>query len=614
MRRLALLLAFALPVHAEDTQQKERAEFIRSHYGKYEYAIPMRDGIKLFTTVYVPNGVQFDKKYPILMVRTPYSAGPYGLDRYKEALTASPAYEKSGYIFAFQDVRGRWMSEGEFVNMRPCTEGKGVDEATDTYDTIEWMTHHIAGNNGKVGMHGISYPGFYAAYGAIQSHPALKAVSPQAPIADWWRGDDMHRNGAFNLQMTFGFFANFAKPRPLPTEEPNRPFEYDTSDAYEYFLNLGPLKEAAKRFGFDNAIWNEITQHPNYDSYWQARNLLPHLKGITAATMLVAGWYDAEDLYGPLNMNQAIPRQNPGARVHLVVGPWSHGGWANSTGKSLGDADFGYATAATYAETEFAFFEHYLKGADDPHLARAWVYETGANRWRSFKNWPPAESRPQRLQLQPEGKISSRPAPASAPTEYLSDPRKPIPYTSSSLQMGYARSYMAEDQRYAARRPDVAVFQTPPLDQDFTLAGPIEADLYVSTSAQDADWIVKLVDVNPGKIANGPWDYHGGQQTLVRGEPIRGRFRNSWSQPEPFSSNQPTHVKFTLNDVCHTFARHHRLMVQIQSSWFPYLDINPQSWVANIFQATPDQFVPATHRIYHDPEHPSALVVHVLEN
>ena len=604
MLRIAILLLLSMAAAAQDPA-KERAQGIHAGYGKYEFRVPARDGKRLFTSVYVPNGVHFGKKYPILLMRTPYSVAPYGLDRYRDTLAPIADYEKDGFIFAFQDVRGRWMSEGEFVNMRPCLDGAGIDEATDTFDSIDWLVKNVPGNSGRVGMWGISYPGFYTAYGAIQGHPALKAISPQAPIADWFRGDDMHRNGAFNLQMAFGFFANFGKARPEPSEVPPKNYEYPTSDAYQFFLDLGPVGNALKKFGFANAFWEEMSRHPNYDSFWQSRNLLPHLRGVKAATMVVAGWFDTEDLYGPLHIYQSIRKNNPGTPIHLVVGPWFHGGWWRAEGKTLGGADFGTSTSLSYQKAELAFFQQHLKGAEPPGLAGAWVFETGANRWRSFASWPPPQAQPLDLYFSAHGKLAAKPV--EGHDEFVSDPQRPVPYTADNSSVRQSKDYMAEDQRFAARRPDVLVYQGEPLQDDLTVAGPIEVCLWVSTSRQDADWVVKLVDVNPGKLATEDEKYRGGQQTLVRGEPFRGRFRESFEHPKPFEPNQPTRVRFTLNDVCHTFMRNHRVMVQVQSSWFPYIDRNPQSWVGNLFEAGPEDFVKATHRLYFGGEHASSI-------
>ncbi len=601
-----------------------RAEYIRAHYTKYEVQIPVRDGVKLFTSLYVPNDAGPNKRYPILLVRTPYTVAPYGVDRYAPRLGDEP-YEKDGFIFAFQDVRGRYMSEGQFVDVRPQVTGKrgpkDIDESTDTYDTIDWLVKNAPGNNGRVGMWGISYPGFYASAGAIDSHPALKAVSPQAPIGDWF-WDDMHRHGAFNLAMAFNFFSGFGRPRPQPTSNTEwKRFEHGTPDGYQFFLELGPLGNAdARHFKGDIAFWKDITSHPNYDAFWQARSLLPHLKNIKAAMLVVGGWYDTEDLYGPLRTYAAIEKQNPGITNMIVMGPWPHGGWMRGEGKALGDADFGFPTSDTYRALEFSFFKHHLKGGEKPDLPEAMMFETGANRWRRFDTWPPKQVREQRLYFQPKGGLSFQAPPARGESfdEYVSDPAKPVPYT-AEITAGWARNYMAEDQRFAATRPDVLVYQTEPLEKDLTLAGPLEAELWVSTTGTDADWVVKLIDVNPGKLPGfserdereGQRN-RGGQQTLVRGEPFRGRFRDSYSEPKPFKPGEVTKVRFVINDVLHTFPRGHRVMIQVQSSWFPFIDRNPQTFVPNIFEAKEEDFVRAFHRLHHSAEQPSAIKVGVL--
>ncbi|RKH02346.1 CocE/NonD family hydrolase [Corallococcus sp. CA047B] len=611
------------PKPPSEQSPEQRAAYLRSHYTKYEVRIPMRDGVKLFTSFYVPNDASPTKRYPVLLQRTPYSAAPYGVDRYPNSL-ATAAFEQDGFIFAVQDVRGRYLSEGEFVDVRPHRDtkrGKEVDESSDTYDTIDWLVKHAPNNNGRVGLWGISYPGFYAAAGAIDSHPALKAVSPQAPIADWF-WDDMHRHGALNLQLTFTFFSAFGKPRPTLTDvEGWHPLEMGTPDAYQFFLDLGPVGNAdAKYLHGDIGFWKDLLAHPNYDAFWQARNLLPHLKNIKAAMLVVGGWYDAEDLYGPLRTYAAIEKQNPGITNTLVMGPWPHGGWMRTDGSGLGDADFGFPTSVTYQDLALAFFKHHLKGGPAPTVPEALVFEGGANRWRHLDAWPPKNAKPTRLFFQPQGGLTFQ-----APTvkeasfdEYVSDPAKPVPYTQEH-SANMTRGFMAEDQRFASRRPDVVVYQTPPLEEDLTLAGPLEAELWVSTTGSDADWVVKLVDVNPGKLRGwtkeaeraGERD-RGGQQTLVRAEPFRGRFRDSYVQPKPFTPNEVTKVRFVINDVFHTFQRGHRLMVQVQSSWFPFIDRNPQTFVPSIYAAKESDFVRAMHRIHHSAAHPSALKVSVL--
>lgn len=588
----------------------------------------MRDGVKLFTSVYAPVDASPSKRYPILLVRTPYSVGPYGADRYPKRLGPTEAFEKEGYIFVFQDVRGQHMSEGEFVNVRPHNPKKRgpkeTDESSDTYDTIDWLVKRLPHNNGRVGQWGISYPGFYASAGAIDSHPALKAVSPQAPIGDWF-WDDMHRHGAFNLSLAFAFFSGFGKPRPAPTaSEDFARFDFGTPDGYQFFLDLGPLSNAdTKYFKGDVAFWKDVVAHPNYDAFWKERSLLPHLKNIKAAMLVVGGWYDTEDLYGPLRTYAAIEKQNPGTANTLIMGPWSHGGWIRTEGSSLGDAQFGFRTAETYQDLALGFFKHHLKGGAAPEVPEALVFETGANRWRQFDAWPPKGLRGTKLYFQPKGGLSMQ-APAGKGAaesfaEYVSDPAKPVPYT-QELTTGWSKNYMTEDQRFAASRPDVLVFQTEPLEQDLTLAGPLEAELWVSTTGSDADWVVKLIDVNPGVLPGQKDDdddengtkHRGGQQTLVRGEPFRGRFRESYSEPKAFKPGEVTKVRFTINDVLHTFLRGHRVMIQVQSSWFPFIDRNPQTYVPNIFEAKDTDFTRAFHRVYHSSAHPSFIEVGVL--
>ncbi|MBZ4417388.1 CocE/NonD family hydrolase [Myxococcus sp. RHSTA-1-4] len=634
-RGLAALLLFSLsgPAWAQATtppkpygQSPERTERIRTRYTKFEYRIPMRDGTRLFTAVYVPNDAGPNKRYPILLMRTPYSVAPYGVDRYPAGISPSEEFEKEGFIVVGQDVRGRNMSEGEFVNVRPHKPKKAgprdIDESTDTYDTIDWLVKNVPHNNGRVGQYGISYPGFYASAGAIDSHPALKAVSPQAPIGDWF-WDDMHRHGAFNLALAFNFFSVFGKPRPQPTDKEDWEwFDHGTPDGYEFFLDLGPLSNAdAKHLKGEVAFWKEIAAHPNYDSYWQARNILPHLKNIKAAVMTVGGWYDTEDLYGPLRTYDSIEKQNPGISNTLIMGPWQHGGWQGTEGSSLGDAEFGFKTSETYQALVLAFFKHHLKGGEKPDLPEALVFETGANRWRRFESWPPKGLREARLYFQPKGGLSFNKAPtgtAESFAEYVSDPDKPVPYT-QELTAGWGKNYMAEDQRFASRRPDVLVFETEPLERDLTLAGPLEAELWVSTTGTDADWVVKLVDVHPGRPrgwkkgdAEKGLKNRGSQQTLVRGEPFRGRFRDSYSEPKPFKPGEVTKVRFVINDVFHTFQRGHKVMIQVQSSWFPFIDRNPQTFVPNIFEAKEGDFTRAFHRVYHSAAHPSAIKVGVL--
>jgi len=590
---LAATLAFA-----------QGREWVRAHYTKYEHRIPMRDGVKLFTSVYVPK--DHSKTYPILMVRTPYSVAPYGVDQYRDTLGPSEFLAREGYIFVYQDVRGRFMSEGEFVNARPHKPVKqglqDIDESTDTYDTIEWLIRNVPYNNGRVGMWGISYPGFYAAAGMIDAHPALKAVSPQAPIADWFIGDDFHHNGAFFLPHAFNFLAVFGRPRTGLTTRWEHRFDHGTPDGYKFFLELGPLENANRRY-FHNEIsfWNEVMQHGVYDEFWKARNLRPHLKNIKPAVMTVGGWFDAEDLFGALKVYESVEKQSPGAYNILVMGPWSHGGWSRGDGDSLGPISFGSKTALFYRENiEAAFFNAVLKQKGELNLPEAYVFETGTNQWRRYDAWPPKTTVARTVHLCPQGTLSFAPCATSGFDEYVSDPARPVPYI-NTIAIGMTRDYMIQDQRFASTRPDVLVYQSAPLEEDLTAAGPVSASLWVSTTGTDSDWIVKLIDVYPDDLPdpdpNPSQISLGGYQQLVRGEPFRGKFRNSFERPEPFVPGQPTRVEFTMPDINHTFRRGHRLMVHIQSSWFPLVDRNPQKFV-DIYHARAEDFQRATQRVY----------------
>jgi len=594
---------------------------VKANYTKSEHQIPMRDGRKLYTVVYAPKDTS--QKYPILMSRMPYGAGPYGEQAYKGSLGPSPLFMPEGYIFVYQDVRGTFMSEGEFDDVRPFNPNKksntDIDEASDTYDTIEWLIKNIPNNNGRAGIYGISYPGFYTATALQDPHPALKAASPQAPIADWFIGDDDHHNGAYFLIDSFSFNTFFGMPRPQPT--PNQffnNFSYGTPDAYQYFLRLGTVANAMKYFKGENKYINDVMAHPNYDEFWQARNVLPHLKKVTPAVMTVGGWFDAEDLYGPLHIYQTIERNNPQTFNVLVMGPWSHGGWARGTGESLGNIRFDSKTSEWYRENvELKFFNFYLKDKGELKQPEALVFRTGANEWRSYAEWPPKELQSRSLYLQAGGKLSfDAPAQASPEfDEYVSDPAKPVPYT-NEITNNRGTGYMIEDQRFAAARSDVLVYQTDVLTEDVTLAGPLAADLFVSITGTDADFVVKLIDVYPDNAPNnsplGSQVKMGGFQMLVRGEVMRGKYRNSFSKPEAFKPNQPTEVKFNLQDINHTFKAGHRLMVQVQSSWFPLVDRNPQKFV-DIYHAVESDFQKATHRIYHSAKLGSSLKVGVMK-
>lgn len=610
----------------------------RDLYTKREVRIPMRDGVELFTAIYQPK--DRSQRYPFLMKRTPYSLRPYGEDEFPRSLGPSVELMRDGYIFVYQDVRGCYMSEGTFRNMTPHVSVKrsasDIDESTDTYDTIDWLLLNVEGHNGCVGQWGISYPGFYAAAGMIDAHPALVAVSPQAPIADWYF-DDFHHHGAFFLPHAFNFLASFGRPREGPTTERNPRFDHGTPDGYRFFLDLGPLSNANDRhLHGEIPFWNAIVEHPNYDDFWKARDILPHLRNVAPAVLTVGGWFDAEDLYGPLQIYRSIERENPGIENALVMGPWRHGGWARGDGDRLGNARFGAATSKTYrAEVEAPFFRHHLKGEADPELAEAIVFETGTNRWRAFDTWPPEERITERLYLHDGGALSFEP-PASpdsgsmdesgddepdhdkpaydepAYDEFVSDPAKPVPYT-EDIAIGMTREYMTDDQRFASRRPDVLTYRSEPLDDDVTIAGDLLAELWVSTSESAADWVVKVIDEFPPD-AEDPDDLEegvrmGGYQMMVRSEVLRGRYRNDYSRPEPFEPGRVTYVPVPLQDVLHTFRAGHRIVVQIQSTWFPLVDRNPQRYVDNIFEADEEDFVRATHRVYRSPVHATSLRV-----
>lgn len=606
-------LTFAVPRPLQAQQPFD----LKANYAKSEHLIAMRDGVKLFAAVYSPKDAS--QKYPILLNRTPYSCAPYGPDKYKDSIGPSPLFAKEGYIVVYQDVRGAWMSEGTYVNMRPQNDHKNkpadIDESSDTYDTIDWLVKNIPNNNGRVGMWGISYPGFYTAVGSIDAHPALKAASPQAPIADWFIGDDFHHNGTLFLPHAFNFFSGFGRPRPKPTSTGSAErFNHGTPDGYKFFLEMGPLPNGDKKYFHGNiAYWSEMMEHPNYDAWWQARNTLPHLKNIKPAVMTVGGWFDAEDLFGALNTYKSVEKQSPGAYNILVMGPWFHGGWSRSDGDALGDVRFRSKTGEFYRENiELPFFNFYLKDKGALKLPEAYVFETGSNKWKTYEQWPPANARTQNIYFDANGKLSfTAPSDSNAFDEYVSDPARPVPFI-NNINIGMTREYMVDDQRFAARRPDVLVYQTEVLTEDITVAGPLTASLSVSTSGTDSDFVVKLIDVYPDDAPdnqpNPSGMKMGGYQMLVRGEPMRARFRNSFEKPEAMTPNKVTKIEYTLPDVNHTFMKGHRVMVQIQSSWFPLVDRNPQKFV-NIYTAKESDFQKATQHVYHS----SHLILNVVK-
>ena len=625
---------FAQPPQNLTAQQVELADYIKNNYTKREVSIPMRDGIKLFTSVYEPKDKS--RKYPIMFDRTPYSVAPYGADKMKTSLGPDELFAKEGFIFVYQDVRGRWMSEGEFVDVRPETARAGtkeIDESTDAFDTVDWLIKNLDNNNGRVGVYGISYPGYYTSTAVINSHPAIKAASPQAPVSDWFHGDDMHHNGALFLAQNYNFFDFFGQPRPQPvsTFDYMKRFDYGTQDGYRFYKQMGGLKNAGdlyeQKLGTRIKFWDEMMRHPNYDKWWEDRNVLPKLKNIKAAIMTVGGWYDDEDLYGALQTYQHIERQNPGIKNVLVVGPWFHGGWARSDGDWLGTAYFGQKTGVWYRENiELPFFNFYLKdkGSID-QIKEVNVFDTGANQWKSFDSYNPTNVAQTNVYLNQNGKLSfDKPTDAKEGfDEYVSDPMNPVPYT-QKITLNYPRDFMTEDQRFAATRPDVLVYQSDVLDKDMTVAGDIKPQLFVASSGTDSDFVVKLIDVFPDDYKypdgvkppqNSAFSVFepGGYEMLLRGEPMPARFRNSFEKPEALQPNQSVKLAYTMPGITHTFKKGHRVMVQIQSTWFPLVARNPQQFVANYKLADTTAFQKATERVYHGGNRASSIVLPTIK-
>jgi len=595
---------------------------IKASYTKAEYMIPMRDGIKLNTQVYMP--IDSSEKYPILLFRTPYSVRYYGPKNYRRYLGPNRVYAKEGFIFVYQDVRGKFRSEGEFVVMRPHKKNKSgpqdTDESSDTYDTIEWLLKNIPGHNGRVGQWGISYPGWQTVMGMIDAHPAMKASSPQASPSDMWIGDDFHHNGAFRLMYTFGWLSWNAQTRSGPSGDRTMRFDYGTPDGYKFFLELGPVSNVDKKY-FHNRVptWNEYMEHGDYDEYWKVQNVLQHLNNIKHPILNVAGWFDAEDFYGPMSIYYTIEKKNPENKSILVVGPWLHGGWARMDGDALGNIRFDSKTGEYFRKkVEFPFFNYYLKDKGKMNLPEALVFETGSNQWKSYEKWPPDEAKEKNLYLHSNGKLSfTLPSEASDKTHdsYISDPNKPVPF-SAEIRTSQGHLWMVEDQRFAARRPDVLVYQSDILTEDVTIAGPIIASLFVSTTGTDADWIVKLIDVYPGNAPDNkpnPCNVRMGDfQMLVGADVFRGKYRNSFEKPEPFVPDKVTKIEYDLRDKYHCFCKGHRIMVQIQSTWFPVIGRNPQRFM-DIYHAEENDFQKATHKIYRSAKYSSHLKLKVLE-
>lgn len=629
MNRFIFILLGALYVLPAWGQHASDSIWVKKNYYKQERQIRMRDGVQLFTAIYLPK--DNTEKHPILITRTPYSAAPYGEQYLSPNLWNIywNSYAHEHYIIVVQDVRGRWMSEGAFKDVRPFNphkEGNDIDEASDTYDTIDWLLKNIPGNNGNVGAFGISYPGFYTTMAALSGHPALKAVSPQAPVTDWFRGDDFHHNGAFFLMDCFGFYTKgFGYPHPNPISvAPVQALKLPCTDNYNTFLKIGTIKNFTKLTGDSLAFWKEIIAHPHYDDWWKARDPRNYVDSIKPAVLVVGGLFDAEDCYGAWNLYKAVEQHNPGTHFNrLVMGPWYHGQWASTDGTHLGNIQFGDNTAAWYQEhIEVPFFNYHLKGKGNlSAIAEANVFFSGENKWHQYDKWPPVAEEKE-IFLQENGELAWHKSETGF-CEYVSDPAHPVPYT-QDVHYIRTRDYMTDDQRFASRRADVLTFETDTLTADLTIGGTVTADLRVSLTGSDADFVVKVIDVFPDDFrypntpppnrtrdAGGPYPL-GGYQMLVRGDIFRGRFRHSFEEPQAFEPGKIEQVKFALPDVAHTFQKGHRLMIQVQSTWFPLADRNPQQFV-NIYEATEKDFVKETIRIYHDKDHPSGIILPVLK-
>lgn len=616
-----LLLAFRPAFHQCPSGINEDSLWISKHYDKAEYRIPMRDGARLFTVVYSPKDQS--EKYPIILMRTPYSVGPYG-ESYRSSLGPDMIYAREKFIFVYQDVRGRFMSEGNFINMTPHKELKkkktDVDESSDTWDTVDWLVRHVQNNNGKVGQWGISYPGFYTSAGGIDAHPALVAISPQAPIADWWF-DDFHHHGAFFLPHTLNFFYIFGPPRYGLTTKWGKRLNHGTPDGYSFFLEkLGALGNVNPLIYHDTIpFWNQVIAHPDYDQFWQNMNILPHLQQMPAAVLTVGGWFDAEDLYGTLSTYKSIEKQDTACDNRIVMGPWSHGGWHRTDGTRLGKVFFTDDPKPSeyfLKHIEFPFFLYHLKGEGSiKGIPEASMFETGSNVWMQFDQWPPENTIERKLYFGSLGLQWVNPSSGEEEyDEFVSDIMHPVPYT-EAVTTGMTKEYMTDDQRFASRRPDVLSYRSSPLPEDITMAGIIKVHLEVSTDHEDADWAVKIIDVYPDSappFPHRPGKKMGGYQQMVRSEVIRGRYRKSNEHPIPFNPGEITDIDLELQDVLHCFKKGHSIMVQVQSTWFPLVDRNPQKWVDNIYLARDTDFENATHRVYRSYDHPSYIVFNIL--
>lgn len=600
--------------------QQQAINSVQQNYEKKSVRIPMRDGVLLYTTIYSPR--DRSKQYPFMINRTPYNVQPYDDTKYRGRIGPSKYMETDGYIFVHQDVRGRWMSEGQYDNMRPHVPGDAaIDESSDTYDTVQWLLENVEGNNGKAGIWGISYPGFYSAAALPEHHPALVAASPQAPIADFFF-DDFHHHGAYLLSY-FVATSTFGYQHDGPTSKQwYQSITPSSRDAWNFYMSLGPMSEASKLYDEQNFFWQQLVAHPNYDEFWQRRNILPHLKNINTNVMTVGGLFDAEDLYGPFNIYRQIEANNPDTFNVLVMGPWSHGDWARQSQYAVvGKVAFGERVSEFYqSKIEAPFFRHFLKGTGEKPEFEALMYDTGTRDWKKFEKWPPQQAQSVKYFLKSNRTLSTQPPGQAEASEssFISDPANPVPHRDrQDLTLRFTpRPYMSDDQRFASARPDVLVFQSDPLSESVTVTGDIQSHLKVSTTGSAADWVVKLIDVYPDDHpfveGSDPSLHFGGFQQMVRSDVIRGRFRNSYEKPEPFVPGEIAEINLPLQDVCHTFKKGHRIMVHVQSTWFPLIDRNPQKYVDNIFKATAADSIKATHTVHHGSQTQSWIELKVL--
>jgi uncharacterized protein len=621
--KLPTIIIFFFVFKTEAQNMAQDSAWFVSNYDKKEVSILMRDGVKLFTSIYSPKNKA--EKSPILMTRTPYSCRPYGTAYGKLWSTHYINYAKENYIFVTQDVRGRWMSEGTFVDVRPFNKNKklktDIDEASDTYDAIEWLIKNT-NCNGNVGILGTSYPGFYANMAALSNHPALKAVSPQAPVTDWFLGDDFHHNGAFAFMDAFDFYTSFGRPRPKPTTIGVNDFDYKNNDNYDFFLRAGSLKSLKQKYMGDSLQFiNDLYAHPNLDEFWKVRNNRVNMYNVKPAILTVGGLFDAEDCFGAWESYKAIEKQSPTTNNKVVMGPWFHGQWYRGKGNYLGNIRFGSSTTEYYTKNiEIPFFNYYLKGKGNvDFIKEANVFFTGSNEWKHLESWPMKNVSELSFYLHENGGLDNNlPSASETPSVYVSDPNHPVPYT-EDVHLSRTREYMTDDQRFASRRPDVLTFSTETLANDLTLAGSVLADLQAIISTTDADFVVKIIDVFPNDFAYvsetgipEPKTEMAGYQMLVRGEIFRGKFRNSFEKPEPFVAGKKEQVKFTLPDIAHTFKKGHKLMIQIQSSWFPLFDRNPQQFV-NIYTCDEKDFVKSEIKILHNATAVSKITFNVVK-